>query len=403
VVLWAPQPAPPTDRWVATVAPLPRNPQVAAAVSDYATTQVFAAIDVEQRLRTVLPEQAAFVAGPIAGQLRDSVRATVDDVLRSERFQRVWWELNRRAHQRALAIINGSSDIVVAGQDRVDIDLLPLINEALRALSAQLPTLFGRQLTLPDLSSGEVPENLRSRVQEALGVPLPANFAQFTVYDSGRLWAAQQTVRAANRALVLLLVGTCAFLGLALLISPRRRRTLLQLGLWLVIAAVVVTAALRAVRGQILQEVPAGLYRDGAAAAMTSIFDVLRLRGEQVIWIGAMLALVMYLIGPGRTPTWLRRATGTGAGAAARGVRVGGRALATHGPGWTADHLDAVRVGGVVVAVVLALAQSSWTALLVIALALAVFEVVVTVVGRAADRRWSAARPGSTRADAGAT
>src|SRR5262249_22485294 len=153
----------------------------------------------------------------------------------------------------------------------VDIDLLPLINQVLRELSAQLPTLFGKKITLPDISSGEIPANLRERVQDAVGVPLPANFAQFTVYDAGRLTAIQQTMVTVKRDLVILAASPGLLLGLAFLISPRRRRTALQLGVWLVIAAVAVTASLRATRAQLLKQVPAGTYRNGVAAALTIV------------------------------------------------------------------------------------------------------------------------------------
>lgn len=220
VGIWSARTALNTDRWVATVAPLPKDPEVVAAVADFATVKLFEAVDVEQRLRSVLPEEAAFVAGPLASQLHAPVRATATKVLGSDQFQRVWTELNRRAHQRALAVVEGDSEFVAVHQDRVEIDLLPLINEVLRTLSAQLPTLFGKQLSLPDLSSGEIPADLRVRVQDSLGVMLPENFARFTVYDSGQLWAAQQAVTTAKRGLVLFLLSTLVLLVLALLVSP---------------------------------------------------------------------------------------------------------------------------------------------------------------------------------------
>jgi hypothetical protein len=387
VGVWAARTAMNTDRWVATVAPLPQNPQVSAAVADYATIQVFRAIDVEQRLRAVLPQQAAFIAGPVADQLAGKVRQTTTNVLRSDRFQSIWVELNRRAHARAVAIINGDSSVVVARENRVEIDLLPLINQVLRVLSAELPTLFGKQLALPDLTSGAIPDNLRDKVQETLGVTLPANFARFTVYDSGQLWAAQQAVAAAKRDLVMFVVATIVLLLIALVVSPVRRRTLLQLGLWLVVAAVAITAILRAVRTQVLQEVPGGLYRDGVAAAFSIVFAQLRTRGTQLIWIGLLLAVLMYLIGPGRGPRWLRHSVVVGGRAAGRGTRRGAHALAQHGPGWAAGYLDALRIGGLVVGAILALMLSSWTSLLVIVVLLAAYEVLVTVAARYASRR----------------
>jgi hypothetical protein len=378
VGFWAARTTLNTDRWVATVAPLPQDPRVNAAVAQYATTEVFRVLDVEQRLRAVLPEQAAFAAGPIAGQLREQVRATVVKIMDSDRFQAIWVEVNRRLHQRLLAVIEGTSAVVTAQEDRIQIDLLPLINQVLRDLSDQLPTLFGKQVSLPDLSSGAIPENLRLRVEEAVGVSLPANFAQFTVYDSGQLWEAQQAVAAAKRNLLLFAGATVLLLLAAFVVSPRRRRTAVQFGLWLVVASVAITALLRAVRGQILAGVPAGTYRDGVDAAMTTVFSLLRERGVQLIWIGALIAALAYLAGPGRFPVWLRGGVRRGSVAGWRFSRdAAGRA-----PDLIARHLDPVRVAGVVVAAVLALILSSWTSLLVVAVLLAAYEITVTLIAR---------------------
>ncbi len=382
VGLWAARTALDTDRWVATVAPLPRNPQVAAAVSQYATTQVFEVVDVEQRLRAVLPPRADFIAGPLTGQMRDVVRKTVNSVLLSDRFQPVWVEVNRRAHQRALAIVEGTSTVVTARAQHVDIDLLPLINQVLRALSAQLPTMFGHKISLPDLSSGEIPANLRQRVQDAVGVALPPNFAQFSVYDAGRLRAVQQGVVTAKRGLVLFVAGTLLMVVLAFVASPRRRRSAVQLGVWLVIAAVAVTACLRAVRTQLLEQVPAGTYRDGVAAAITIVTASLHDRGVQLIWFGAILAVLAYLVGPGRLPVWLRGHVVLAVRTVGRWLGTGYRWITSRGPGWIARHRDPIRIAGVVVAVGSALVLSSWTALLVIALVLVAFEVAVTLVAR---------------------
>ncbi|GGK41945.1 hypothetical protein GCM10010124_38470 [Pilimelia terevasa] len=384
VGLWAAATALDTDRWVRAVAPLPQQPAVAAAVSRYATDQLFDVLDVERRLRAVLPDQAAFAAGPLTSQVRQSVAGTVDKVVGGEAFQRIWVEANRRLHRQAVAVLDGTSTVVTAGDGHVRIDLLPLINQVLRQLSAQMPTLFGRRLSLPDLTSGQIPDNLRRRVEAALGVTLPANFAQFTVYDGGRLRAAQEAVVVLRRSVAGLAAAAVGLLALALLVSPGRRRTLAQLGIWLVLAAVAVTAALRAARGELLAAVPAGTYRDGVAAATSTVTALLRTRGEQLVWLGAGLTVVMYLVGPGRLPTWLRRAVARGGRAVARGTRSAGRALAGRGPAWVRRHLDALRVAGVVAAAAAALLLGSWPALLAVAVLLAGYEAAVTLVGRGA-------------------
>lgn len=385
VGVWAATTVLSTDRWVSTVAPLPKDPAVAAAVAEYSTTQLFAALDVQQRIENVLPAQAAFVAGPITGQLRTQVHNTVERVMQSDQFQTIWIELNARVHDRLMAIVNGDSTVVNASQESIQIDLLPLFNQVIRTLSDQLPTLFGRTITLPDLSSGQIPDNLRARVQDALGVTLPANFAQFTVYDNGQLYAVQQSVAASKRYLALFVTGTVVLLLLALAISPWRRRTLVQLGLWLVVAAVAVSAVVRGIRDQLLTQVPEGVYRDGVAAAVTSVFSVLRTRGTQLIWIGAILAVVCYLFGPGRGAVWLRRQVGRGAVAGGHATARGGRWLGTNAPGWIAAHRDLLRVGGLVVGGILALLLSSWTSLLIILIVVAAYEVAVTMIGREAS------------------
>ncbi|GAA3388355.1 hypothetical protein [Cryptosporangium minutisporangium] len=382
VGVWAARTALDTDRWVTAVAPLPRDPQVSAAVAQYATTQLSEVLQIEQRLRDVLPPRAGFVVGPLAGQVRTAVQRTVTNVIRSDRFQPIWVEANRRAHQRALAIIEGRSTIVTARGDRVEIDLLPLINQALRQLSAQLPTLFGKQISLPDLGSGAIPENLRQRIEQALGVSLPANFAQFTVYDAGRLRAVQETVVAVKRDLALLVGAGIVLLIAAFAVSPRRRRTLLQFGVWLVLAAVTVTVSLRAGRTQLLRQVPEGTYRDGVAATIVTVTRSLHDRGVQLVVLGVVIAVLAYLIGPGRLPASLRRNAVRGGRAGGRWTVARGRDVRTHGRGWTAQHLDPLRIAGVVAAVLLALVLSSWAALVVIVVLLAVFEIVVTLLGR---------------------
>ena len=394
VGVWAGRTALDTDRWVRTVGPLPKDPRVAAAVAEYSTAQLFAVLNVESRLREALPERAAFVAGPVTGQLREYLRQRVDGVLASDRFQAVWLELNRRAHRQVVSIVEGRSAVVRAGVDRVTIDLLPLVNQVLRDLEANLPTLFGRRLDLPDLTSGQIPPNLRSAVESAVGVSLPADFARFTVYDAGRLWALQRAVSDARRAVLALLAASVVFAVAALWLSPRRRRTVLLFGAWLAVAVVVMTASLRAVRADLLARVPAGTYRDGADAALTTVFAGLRDRGGQLLWAGILLALVAYLVGPGRLPVALRTGAGRAATGAATAVRRHAPGLSDRARAFTRDHLDPLRVAGVVVAGLAAVLVASWSGLLVTLVLLGLYQVLLTVVARTAPR----GAPGSAAA-----
>lgn len=366
-----------TDRWVATVAPLPKEPEVATAIATYTTDEVFQAVDVRRRLADVLPGPAAFVAGPVTDQLHGFVQRTVDQLVRADQFQSLWVAANRLVHQQAVAILDGDSQVITATGNEVRIDLLPVVNQVLRQLEQQLPTLFGHRLDLPDLTSGEVPPRLRTIVGDALGVTLPADFARFTVYRGDELRQWQQTVVLAKRWLYGVIAVTVAAFAGALWMSPARRRTLLQFGVWLAVWVVAVTATIRAVKAQVLGQVPAGVYRSAADTAVAAVFSGLYRNGIVLLAAGCLVAAAAYLVGPGRLPRWLRRKAIIGG----KQLWGAGRRIGAAGPGWSRRHVDLLRVAGVAVAAVAASLLSSWLGLLVVATVLAAYELMLTFVG----------------------
>ncbi|WP_369212663.1 hypothetical protein [Streptomyces flavofungini] len=375
-----------TDRWIATVGPLPEDPKVNAAVSKYLTDEIFDQVDVEQRLSDALPPRASFLAAPVTGAVHDYLRDSVSKLIADDRFQELWREMNRRAHARIVAVLERSNDNVRVQGDTVTLNLLPMINNLLRSLEERLPTLFGKELDLPALSSGEIPPGLHDRVEKALGVDLPEDFAQIRLYNRHELGRLQDAVLVFKRAVVGLLIAVPVLLGIALWVSPNRRRTLLQLGLWLVVTVTALSTALRAVRDQLLGQVPPGVYREGVRSALWTIFTTLRERGDQLLWLGVAIAVIAYLAGPGRLPVLLR-------GLVARGARATGHFLAHAGDRlgerkttvrpWLARHADVLRVSGVVVAALVALLLSSWTGLLVTGVLLGAYELAITLVARA--------------------
>jgi hypothetical protein len=383
VGVWGARTALDTDRWVATVAPLPENPEFNAAVATYLSTEVFEALNVEQRLRQALPEQVTFLAGPVTDAVRDYLRDTVVRFMGTERFQELWESANRFAHAQIVAVLEGRSETVSVDGSTVTLNLLPIVNDLLTAIEQRLPTMFGRDLDLPALGSGEIPAGLHDRIEAALGVSLPDDFAQITLYNRDRLGQLQEVVVMVKRLVAVTVAGALVSLALALWVSPNRRRTVLQFGLWLLIATFVLTRVLRAVRDDLLGQIPEGLYREGASVALYQIFTTLRERGDQLLWLGAGLAVIAYLVGPGRLPVALRRYTARGTRAALSGARTA--ATSTSLRTFVARYLDILRIGGVAVAAVAALLLSSWLGLLVVAILLAGYEVLVTLLARGGE------------------
>ena len=391
--VWAGRTALDTDRWVETVTPLDQDPAVRAAVSAYMTDQIFDTLNVPQRVQEALPPRAAFLATPLTGQVRGYVQGSVNKVLASPQFAQLWPEMNRVAHRQALAILEGDSNVVRSSGDTVTLNLLPVVNEVLRLLEQQVPTLFGRTVSLPTITNGQIPPGLETRIESALGVTLPANFAEIPVYQGDELSAAQQAVVQVRRSLGLLVLGSILALALAFLISPDRRRTTLQLGIWLAISVVALTSLLRAIRAQLVEQVPAGQLRAGADAAVQVVFATLRERGTQLLWLGVLLALVAYLAGPGRGAVTLRHGVVQAGHLLSRRARRYTTVAIADGPAFARTHLDPLRIGGVVAAGVLLLFFSSWTGLFVIALALGLYELLVTAAAGAADHASTAGPP----------
>jgi len=245
----------------------------------------------EDRVREALPRGRVRGRADRRPTARQAARA-VDAVVRSDGFERFWVAANRQ-HPAGAGHPARRQHVVAAQGDRVDIDLLPLITCAApgerRAASLRAPAVTAgpRQRAIP--------ANLRSTVESATGVTLPANFAQFTVYDAGRCarcssgWYGRRGWAAAGR------YGRAA---------GRRVRGL------------AVAAAYRAAVGAVAGRLggrgdrrPARGTRSAARpdpgrdlpgrcrAALRIVTSGLRQRGTQLIWCGVLVAVLAYLSG----------------------------------------------------------------------------------------------------------
>jgi hypothetical protein len=381
--VWAGRTTLDTDRWVETVAPLSEDPAVRAAVSTYMTDQIFDTLNVEQRVEEALPPRAAFLATPLTAQVRGFVKDSVNKVLASPQFAELWPEMNRVAHRQVMAILNEDGNVVRSTGDTVTLNLLPVVNEVLTRLEQQVPTLFGKTLDLPTITNGQIPEGLQSRIESALGVSLPANFAAIPIYQGDELSAAQKAVVQVKRGLGALVVGSILALALALPVSTRRRRTTLQFGVWLVIFVVTLTSLVRTIREQLIDQVPAGAMRAGVDAGVQIVFATLRERGTQLIWLGVVIAAVAYLVGPGRGPVAVRHGAVRAWGFVGVRSRRYAAVARADGPDFAREHLDPLRIGGAVVAGLLLLFFSSWSGLFVIAVLLGLYELLLAAVAAA--------------------
>ena len=290
-----------TDRWVTTVTPIAGDPAVQATLGRYVTDQLMTAIDPEAFFESVLPERGQILAGPLTNALRGFVNDKVTEFLASDTFQRLWVEINERAHTRLVDVLEGDLDgqvpgVTVRGDDVV-LSVIPLINQVLARIGEESPDLFGHTINLPTITVDEIPKDAIAKLEDALGRPLPDNFGQFTIFDVARLRQAQDGVDLFNRFVVLAVILAVVLFALTLWISPRRRRTLIQLAVGIGLGIVVIRRLAIHFEGDVVQLVKPD--NQEATRVITRAFVSSLLDASQwILGIAALVVVVAVLTGP---------------------------------------------------------------------------------------------------------
>jgi len=370
-----------TDRYVATVAPLAEDPAVQASIAHKVTDQVFDALDVQGKLAGVLPENLAILAAPMTNAVQGFVEEQVLKVVQSDAFAKFWEEANRFVHTQVLAILNGDSERVNLVEGRVLLNLMPLVNLALAQIQGVASDLVGRDVTIPPVTPGMLPDQAVAALESALGVDLPEDFGSIAVYDSNDLAALQKALNVSQKLLLLLIVLIPILIALTLWVSPRRRRTLIQLAAGGAIGLVLVRRGALLLRESLFESVDTQGFP--AVRVLTDQLTNSLFRYTAVLLAVVLLALVVALLtGPYPWAVALRgwvRDAGRSVGAALGGTAV----HETSRTRWIGAHRDGLMLGVAAVGVALIFfVDLSAIGFLVVAVLLGVLELALIRMGR---------------------
>ena len=286
-----------TDRYVATVAPLADDPAVQASIAARLTDQVFSALDVEGTLSDALAglgERATVLAAPLTTAIRGFVQDQVLKVVQSDAFRTFWVEANRFVHTQVLAILEGESDTVSVVEGKVLLNLLPLVNLALGSIEAVASDLVGRDVTLPQITQGEVPSAAIAKLEQSLGIDLPDDYGQIAVYDSQDLAALQEALYLFERLLVFLLILIPLLVAASLLVSTRRRRTLIQLATGAAVGLVVIRRIAIILRDDLFERVDTERFPSVRVLTNELMDSLFRYTGIllAIVLLAALIALI---------------------------------------------------------------------------------------------------------------
>jgi hypothetical protein len=269
------------DNWARTSTALLQKATIRSAVSGYLIDQLYANVDVPAELKAGLPKQLAPLAGPVSGALHGVAEQGAEKALETPQVQAVWKKANHAADQTLVTIVKGGGSRVQIQGGTVSLNL--------RQIVADLADRLG------------LPSDIAEK--------LPASVANLKVVTSSQLGLVRNGAKALQALAVVLTIVVFALYALALFLARGyRRRTLMWVGLSLVLAGLVVLLGRKIGQGQLVSAITTDASIEPAANDAYSVATSLLVQvASSAIIIGIPVILAALLAGPARWAIAVRR------------------------------------------------------------------------------------------------
>jgi hypothetical protein len=263
-----------TDTFVATVAPLAKNPNVQQTVATKVSDNLVARTDIEQKVKNVLPVPAGFLANPITGAIHTATYQITLKLVQSSQFQHLWEQAVRQSHTQLDNLLLGNKvGAFQSTNGEVTIDLTQVENAAKQQLSAHGLSVF-------------------NKIPNYTGAPL-------VLFQSDQLAKLQRWIRFLNHlALVLPIVTLLLFAG-AVLVARDRRRGLVHAAAGLAVSMALLLVAANVGRNQYLASLKATQSKATTAAIIDTVDAALLDTVRLVLVVAAIVAVVAFVAGLG--------------------------------------------------------------------------------------------------------
>lgn len=139
-----------TERFVQTVQPLASNPEIIEAIANTVATALTKNVDLEGEVKSVLPEKAQVLAGPISAAIPTFVKELTIKVLSTEQFQAIFTRTATALQTAIIKALSGETDGAVSVQGgQVVLDTGEVIDEVKKMLAARGLTSIADRPTPP--------------------------------------------------------------------------------------------------------------------------------------------------------------------------------------------------------------------------------------------------------------
>lgn len=287
VAFWGQRTLIDTDQYVTTVAPLSSDPQIKDAVAGLVSDQVVEAVNIGGALSQYLPAQGQLLVGPLTSALDSLLDRAVRAVMDTPQFQKLWVVVNTAAQRSAVALLEGKPDGPLQ------------ISDGTVVLDTTATYQAVRQAMIDD------------NVPFASKLPTtPPKNRQIVVLQSDQL-ARVQTIYSFTKPLATWLLPVVIVLFIvALVLSRRRPRMLLAVGISVLVSAVLIKLLISIGQDEVslaLQNTPLAL----AEGAFVSTLTRFLINGAAwMLGLGIAFALLGWLFGQSRPAEAIRAWTG---------------------------------------------------------------------------------------------
>lgn len=301
VSVWAANTVTDTDRFVATLGPLAKNPDVQAGVSNRITNLVLDQVDVnsvvdqlsQAAANSNLPPQTATLLtkanGPISSGLKSVVGTVVDRVVSSDQFATVWNTALRAAHTAFVKALTGKGGgaVKLTGGE-VQIDVGPAV------------ALVKNQLVEQGFPAAS---------------KIPTVNTTFTVYKSSSLEKLKNYFRLLQIIGNWMPIITILIAAAGVYLAHNRRRALIGTAIGFAAAMLVLGIALAIFRSFFIDQLPPDVNTGAAGATYDALVKFLRITTRMVGALAVLVALGAFLNGPAPVAVWIRTACSSVIGA----------------------------------------------------------------------------------------
>jgi hypothetical protein len=270
-----------TDTYVSTMAPLADNEDVQQALADRITNALVVDTSLEDEVADRLPERAQFLAPKLTDAFESVVHDAALKVVQSDQFSDLWERVNERAHERVVAVLEGDDSGRLNVEDgQITVDLGPIAAKVNAALEQRGVDVFA--------NSDRVRDN------------------QIVLVDSIWLERAQTWTDLLQKIAYLIPILTLLCFGVAIWLSPNRRRTIMRSALGVALALAIVAIGFNAGRHFYLNVLPESVNQKAAGAVYDQLLGDLRLALRTGFVLVLVIALAAWLSGPARPATRIR-------------------------------------------------------------------------------------------------